>query len=65
MAEAKFIKIQAELTGDEALQLEQFLTRVSWETFRAHAENDHNANVMQEAAEKLRNALAANGYTPR
>ena len=53
------------LTPDEAMILATFLKRAGYSTYRTHAQGEHEAYVMFDAAEKFRRALACAGYDPR
>jgi hypothetical protein len=60
------IAISVELTDIEAWNLAQFLKRVGFSDFRnLNAQDEDEAYVMQQAAARLRTALAQAGYEPR
>jgi hypothetical protein len=59
------IAISVELTDTEAWNLAQFLKRVGFSDFRKNAQDEDEAYVMQQAAARLRTALAQAGYEPR
>jgi hypothetical protein len=59
------ISISVELTDIEAWNLAQFLKRVSFSDFRKNAQDEDEAYIMQQAAARLRTALAQAGYEPR
>ena len=61
----KEITVTAVLTGDEALALAQFLKRARLDSYQALAQTDDEAYQMQQAGEKIRQALASQGYAPR
>ena len=43
----------------------QFLKRATWDHYRSLAVSDDEARAMQRLAERLRLALAEQGYAPR
>jgi hypothetical protein len=57
--------VQVELTEDEAWALAEFLKRVDLSTYRARAKDGEEADLMMSAGEKIRKALADEGYAPR
>lgn len=59
------ITITAEMTDDQAFALAQFLKRAGFSDYRANAVNDSEAYEMQDAAERVRDALAEQGFAPR
>jgi hypothetical protein len=59
------VEIQVTLTDDEAWQFAQFLKRVCYSDYRAHATSEAEAYRMVEAGERIREALADAGYAPR
>jgi len=61
----KTITITAELTDDEAMAYAQFVKRTSFSDYRAHAISEDEAYVMLSAENKIRAALADQGYAPR
>jgi hypothetical protein len=66
MAET-LIRISAELTAEEALAFAQFLKRAGHADYVHFAESgdDEQAYLMLYAANKLREAFAAGGISPR
>jgi hypothetical protein len=62
---SKPVKITAELTAAEAMALAQFHKRIGWGEFRSNAVDDAEAYLMRDASEKVRAALAEQGYAPR
>lgn len=61
----KNITINVELESEEAEAFAQFLKRVSFDDFRKNAYNDNEAYLMQDVGEKIRKALADEGFSPR
>jgi hypothetical protein len=59
------ITISVELTDLEAWNLAQFLKRVGFSDFRKNAQDEDEAYAMQQAAARVRTALAQAGYEPR
>lgn len=59
------ITICCELPEDQALALAQFLKRVGYDAYRQCAVDEHEAYEMLFACDKLRRALAEQGYAPR
>lgn len=59
------IKIELELTDDEAAALAQFLKRSGFTDYKAKAESEADAYLMRDAGDKVREALAGAGYAPR
>ena len=71
------MKLELELTPTEAAQLAIFLKRITYDTFlacsngaaveemRIKGGNDDQAYSMQNAAVRVRDALADAGYEPR
>lgn len=54
-----------ELTEDQAWALAQYLKRIGYTNYRAHAASDTEAWRMHDAGDALRIALAAAGVNPR
>jgi hypothetical protein len=59
------VEIQVTLTDAQAWEFAQFLKRVCYSDYRAHATSDAEAYRMVEAGECIREALAHVGYAPR
>lgn len=59
------IEIQVVLTDEQAWELAQFLKRVCFSDYRGHATSDEEAYQMVNAGERIREALAEQGYAPR
>jgi hypothetical protein len=59
------VKIEATLTDAQAWEFAQFLKRVCFSDYRAHATSEAEAYRMVEAGERIRAALADAGYAPR
>jgi hypothetical protein len=59
------MKIDIELTDDEALAFAQFLKRVGIGNYKPLAEFEEEAWKMMSAGEAIRNALADAGISPR
>lgn len=65
MREALPLLLDAPLLPAEAWALAQFLKRAGWDSYRALAVDDDEAEQMRAAGETLRVALAQHGYAPR
>jgi len=59
------IKIEVELSPEQAEALSQFVKRVSHSVCRELASNDAEAFDMLDALDAIRAALAERGYNPR
>lgn len=59
------VTIQAELSGQQAWALAEFLKRVGFSDVRPLAVDEREAYDMIYASEKVRAALAEKGYAPR
>ena len=59
------VAIQVTLTDAQAWELAQFLKRVCFSDYRSHATSDEEAYQMVNAGERIRAALAEQGYAPR
>jgi hypothetical protein len=59
------ITINIELTPTEALALAQFAKRSIWDTFSTLAVDEAETREMIAAIEKVRTALAEEGFSPR
>jgi hypothetical protein len=59
------VEITVTLTETEAWELAQFLKRVCFSDYRSHATSDDEAYHMIDAGERIRSALADQGYAPR
>ncbi len=57
--------LTVEGTPFEAWAFAQFLKRATWDHYRRLAVSDNEAYAMQCQAERLRLALAEQGYAPR
>lgn len=57
--------ITTELPDDEAWAFAEFLKRAGYSDYRQRAANAQEAYDIQEAAEKIRTALAEQGCAPR
>lgn len=55
----------SETTPDEVWAFAQFLKRAGLDHYRALAIDENEAYAMQSFAERLRQALAEQGYAPR
>ncbi len=64
-----FIRIALVLTMEgapfEAWAFAQFLKRATWDHYRSLAMSDDEAYAMQRQGERMRLALAEQGYAPR
>jgi hypothetical protein len=61
----KTVEIQVTLTDEQAWEYAQFLKRVCFSDYRDHATSDEEAYQMVNAGERIRRALAEQGYAPR
>ncbi len=59
------IRLEVELTEDQAEALAQLLKRIGWAEWRGLSVSDAEAELMRSASEALRSALARQGYAPR
>ena len=59
------VEITVELTDAQAWQFAQFLKRSCFSDYRGHATSDEEAYQMINAGERIRQALANQGYAPR
>lgn len=57
--------VKVELNGAQAWALAQLLKRIGWSDCRPLAEDEEQASLMIQAAERVRRALAEAGYAPR
>lgn len=65
MNEAKTISINVELDERQALAFAQFLKRVTFNDYRSCAVDNDETYTMIDAGEKIRDALAEQGFAPR
>ena len=59
------MKLDVDLTPQEAEAFAQFLKRASLSDYRSCAQDDQEAWAMQSAGEKIRKAFTEAGYSPR
>ena len=59
------VQITVVLTETEAWEFAQFLKRVCFSDYRGCAISDAEAYYMIDAGERIRSALANQGYAPR
>lgn len=59
------IEVRVELSEAEAEALAQFVKRIGWTEWRNNARHDIEADLMRQACDRLREALAQAGYNPR
>jgi hypothetical protein len=59
------IRMDLELSDEEALALAQFVKRVTWSALRECAVDEPECYQIRAAIDKLRNALAEAGCAPR
>jgi hypothetical protein len=59
------VEIIITLTDTEAWEFAQFLKRVCFSDYRSCATSEAEAQHMMEAGERIRRALADQGYAPR
>jgi hypothetical protein len=58
-------ELLVELQTEEAWALAELLKRISYSDYRALAVDDDEAETMRDAGERIRAALARQGYAPR
>jgi hypothetical protein len=58
-------RLDYELTDAQARHLAQFLKRLGFSDFRSKATDDAEAYAMQDAANRVADALREAGYSPR
>jgi hypothetical protein len=61
----KTLRLDCELTDDQARDLAQFLKRMGFSDFRSKATDDAEAYGMQAASNQVADALREAGYAPR
>lgn len=61
----KTITLDIELTDGEAWSIAQFFKRAGFTDFRRNAQDEDEAYAMRDAANRIREALARAGYSPR
>ncbi|MFZ6675433.1 DUF7706 family protein [Undibacterium sp. Xuan67W] len=59
------LHIDVDLPNDLAWAFAEFLKRAGYDDYRQRAASEQEAYDMQNAAEKIRVALAEQGYAPR
>ena len=59
------VTVHVELNAAQAWAIAQLLKRIGWSDCRALAEDEQQAELMIQAAERVRQALAEAGYAPR
>ena len=59
------VEITVTLTEAQAWELAQFLKRICFSDYRGCATSDAEAYYMRDAGERVRSALADQGYAPR
>lgn len=59
------VRLRVELPEAEAWALAQYLKRAGFTDYRQLAQNDEEAYVMRDGAERIRDALADAGIAPR
>jgi len=65
MSHEILVEIHVVLTEAQAWQFAQFLKRSCFSDYRGHATSDEEAYHMIDACERIRRALAEQGYAPR
>lgn len=61
----ELVSVHLELDAQHAWALAQLVKRIGWADCRSLAEDQAQTQLMIEATERLRHALAAAGYAPR
>ncbi len=61
----KTILLDVELTDEEAWSLAQFFKRAAFSDFLRNSQDETEAYAMRDAANRVRDALAMAGYSPR
>lgn len=65
MSDKKAVKLDVELTEQQAGDLAQLIKRLSFSDYRGCAVDDDEAYRMVAALGRVREALARHGYDPR
>jgi hypothetical protein len=65
MSDTKYVTISVDLDEDQAWAYAQFLKRVCFSDYRSNAASDEETRTMIDAGERIRDALAEKGFTPR
>jgi len=65
MSSTSPVRLEVELTDDQAWNLAQFVKRVGFADVRTNAVDQDEAYAMLEAIDVLAKALRAAGYAPR
>ena len=65
MKHEHLVEITVTLTDAQAWQFAQFLKRACFSDYRSHATSEAEAYRMIDAGERIRRALATQGYEPR
>jgi len=59
------MKIEIELTDDQAWAYAEYLKRIIPEYYHSLAKNKYESTAMMDAGDAIRTALAEAGYAPR
>lgn len=59
------LRIEIELSGEEAWALAQFLKRAGYDHYRRLAQDDEEGDKMRDAGERVRRVLSEAGCAPR
>ncbi len=59
------VTVRVELAPEQAWALAQLVKRIGWADCRSLAEDQAQTQLMIEATERVRDALAEVGYAPR
>jgi hypothetical protein len=59
------VRLQVELSPAETLALAQLVKRICFSTFLEYSIDETEAHLMLDAGERVREALAEQGYSPR
>ena len=59
------IKVEAEMTEQQATALAQFSKRVTWQDIRTNVVDDNETSVMLEAIKIIQDGLSEAGFSPR
>ena len=59
------VRVELNLSDEQAMALAQFVKRVTWSDFRACAVDDDEAYMIGAAIDQVARALVDKGYAPR
>jgi hypothetical protein len=59
------IKVDIEVTIEQAKALAQFVKRIGFTEFKANAVDEKEAYLIRDGVSQLQNSLSRNGFSPR